>query len=513
MEKEAAAPEQVQLEVPETIKDLEEKEAAAPEQVYAEDTKPQKAPFPIIPEILPLNRKQRKVAAFQLKRLEKKAAASEQVLFKVPESTNDLEEKEAPAPEQVQLEVPAPIKELEEKEPAAPEQVQLEVPEPMEDLQEKEAAAPEQFQLKVPEAMKDLQEMVEDSTSQLIFRRDNPFPRNQVTVLENKAKPNEAALQKEKLSENKISNVRRKKWISLAPNFNYPVKRNNPTDLREQCLQKSILPSQSLRERPHQVAQRAPEGEQAGRLATRQKAEPSKPKDAPLSTTSQRRILPRCIMSQPLAAKCPEEKEAAAPEQVQLQVPEPIKDLEEKVEDSTHQLLLRKDNVILRIQVEVLEKKAKLNETLQKASGLNLVKELNKLEFQLFLVKVTESKTGHKLKHLEEALQVQKEGNRETVMNLVQTIQLQKKSQEDVAMYLAQQRETNDQLQAALTETLAENNRQQLQRQEESDNLFQAINTMKCTLEETKVVQRPEKLSLLKRFLRFFRPAGGQETR
>ncbi|TNN22233.1 hypothetical protein EYF80_067653 [Liparis tanakae] len=224
------------------------------------------------------------------------------------------------------------------------------------------------------------------------------------------------------------------------------------------------------------------------------------------------RILPRCIMRRQLAAKWPEEKEAAAPEQVQLQVPEPMKDLEEKVEDSTHQLLLSKDNVILLIQVEVLEKKAKLNEALQKKSGLNLVKELNELELQLSLVKVTESETGHKLKHLEEALQVQKEGNMETIMNLVQTLQLQKKSQEDVAMHLAQQRETNDQLQAALTESLAENNRQQLQRQEESDDLLQAINTMKFTL-ETKVVQRPEKLSLLKRFLRFFKPAGGQETR
>ncbi|TNN86590.1 hypothetical protein EYF80_003058 [Liparis tanakae] len=142
-EKEAAAPEQVQLEVPEPIKDCEEKEAAAPEQVRAEDTKPQEAPLPIIPEILPLNRKQRKEAA-KLKRLEEEAAPAEQVQLEVPEPTNDLEEQDAAAPEQVQLEVPEPTNDLEEKEVAASKLVILEVPEPIKNLEEKEAAAPEQ---------------------------------------------------------------------------------------------------------------------------------------------------------------------------------------------------------------------------------------------------------------------------------------------------------------------------------------------------------------------------------
>ncbi|TNN64686.1 hypothetical protein EYF80_025093 [Liparis tanakae] len=681
LEEEAAATKKVLLKVKEPTDCVKEKKVAATEKVQLQVNEPTHH------------------------RKEKKVAATEKVQLKIKEPTNELEEQVAAAPEQVQLQVNEPTNELEGQETAAPEQV-LEkissilpiqnrrkkrvsqrrpeaeqagslnteqeaeptkakdaplpttstwklvprycspefVEQAAEQQEEKEAAAPEQVQLKVPEPTKDLKEKVEDSTSQLLFRKENPFPRIQVELLENKAKPNEALLKYswfkdfEKLLENPISDVRRKKCIYLPPDFNSPKKRNNPTYLREQCLQKTILPSQSWREHPKQVVQRAPEGEHAGRLATEQEAEPIKRKDAPLPTTSTWKLLPRCIMLQQLPAKRQKEKETAAPKQLQLKVPEPMKDLKEKVEDSTSQLVFRKensfpriqvellenkskpneallkyswfkdfekllenpisdvrrkkciylppdfnspkkrnnptdlreqcmqkkilpsqswrehpkqvvqrapegehagrlateqkaepskpkvedstsqlvfrkDNAILQVQVEVLEKKAKLSEVLRKESGIKMCEKLSELELQLSLRKVTESENGHKLKQLEEALQVQKEANRETVTNLFQTLQLRKKSQEDVAMHLAQQRETSDQLQAALTESLAESNRQQLQRQEERNHLLQAIDTMKCTLEETRVVQRPERLSLGRRILRFFRRPGGQETR
>ncbi|TNN68017.1 hypothetical protein EYF80_021809 [Liparis tanakae] len=207
-----------------------------------------------------------------------------------------------------------------------------------------------------------------------------------------------------------------------------------------------------------------------------------------------------------------EEKEAAAPDQVQLEAPEPMEDLKEELDDDLSKRNYSEENVILRDEVTVLEKKAKLNEALQKESQLKIDEEISKLEIQLSLKNVTESETGHKLKQLEEALQVQKEGTMEAETTLDLTLQWLKTSQEDTAMSLAHKKETGDRLQAALTEALTKSNSQQLQMQEERDHLLRAMSEIKRSLEETRVVQKPKKLSLRKRFLQFFRRTGGQEA-
>ncbi|XP_056273308.1 uncharacterized protein LOC130195661 [Pseudoliparis swirei] len=235
-------------------------------------------------------------------------------------------------------------------------------------------------------------------------------------------------------------------------------------------------------ERPPQVAQGARGGEQAGRQATRPRIEPTKPQRIPHQCKG--RTIP-------------------------TEAPEPIKDVEEEVDEGTSQLL-SKENAILRGQVELLETDAKLNEALQKESRLKKIEEISDLELQLELKKVTEAETDHKLKQLEEALQLQKESQWELEINLTQTLLLLKKSQEDAEMNLAHQRETSNQLQAALTESLTQSNRQQLQWQEEKGHLLQVMSEIKSSLEEIRVVQKPKKLSLRKRIVQFFRRTGGQ---
>ncbi|TNN24572.1 hypothetical protein EYF80_065302 [Liparis tanakae] len=172
--------------------------------------------------------------------------------------------------------------------------------------------------------------------------------------------------------------------------------------------------------------------------------------------------------------------------------------------------LLAKENAILRGQVELLETDAKLNEALEKESHLKKVEAISDLELQLALKKVTEAETGHRVKQLEEALQLQKESQWELETNLTQTLLLLKKSQEDAEMNLAQQRETGRQLQAALTESLTQANSQQLQWQEEKGHLLQALSQITSSLEEMRVVPKPKKLSLRKRIAQFFRRSGGQ---
>ncbi|TNN83111.1 hypothetical protein EYF80_006718 [Liparis tanakae] len=308
---------------------------------------------------------------------------------------------------------------------------------------------------------------------------EKALQRGKVELLEKEAKQNED-LQKqsclknvEKIQENRISTPCSENRVHQSAEVNSPRTQNNQTSWRKPC------PVQG--ERPAQAAQGARGGEQAARQATRPRVEPTKPQSIP--------------------HQC---KERTIP----TEAPEPIKAVEEEVDEGTSQLLA-KENAILRGQVELLETDAKLNEALQKESRLKKVEAISDLKLQLALKKVTEAETGHRLKQLEEALQLQRESQWELEINLTPTLLLLKKSQEDAEKNLAQQRETGRQLQAALTESLTQSNSQQLQWQEEKGHLLQALSQITSSLEEMRVVPKPKKLSLGKRIVQFFRRSGG----
>ncbi|TNN25865.1 hypothetical protein EYF80_064003 [Liparis tanakae] len=399
-----------------------------------------------------------------------------------------------------------------------------------------------------------------------------------VELLEKEAKQNEA-LQKqsglknvEKIKENRISTPCSENRLHQSAEVNSPRTQNNQTSWRKPC------PVQG--ERPAQAAQGARGGEQAGRQATQPRIEPTKPQSIPHQckgrtipteapepikaveeevdkAISQLRLMQEKVRQRGRVEllekkakqnealqkqsclknvekikenristqtswrkQCPATRPSIEPTKPQsiphqckgrtipTEAPEPIKDVEEEVDEGTSQLLA-KENAILRGQVELLETDAKLNEALEKESRLKKVEAISDLELQLALKKVTEAETDHKLKQLEEALQLQKESQWELETNLTQTLLLLK-SQEDAEMNLAQQRETGRQLQAALTELLTQSNSQQLQWQEEKGHLLQAMCQITSSLEEMRVVPKPKKLSLRKRIVQFFRRSGKQ---
>ncbi|XP_032396223.1 uncharacterized protein LOC116704719 [Etheostoma spectabile] len=168
---------------------------------------------------------------------------------------------------------------------------------------------------------------------------------------------------------------------------------------------------------------------------------------------------------------------------------------------------LKEENKALTAEVEQLKEKLKVNNVLHDEVNQKNVKKISDLEVQLLFKTASEDNTRHEKEQMEEALQRQKESQKET------------------EVYLAEQREENHALMVKLAQALSNLESQQLQWQEERTRLLQSLSDIQDTLQETtcsgvkeetddqgeatlsqpKGNAKPKKPSLWRRFLRLFK--------
>ncbi|XP_032363886.1 cilia- and flagella-associated protein 53-like [Etheostoma spectabile] len=168
---------------------------------------------------------------------------------------------------------------------------------------------------------------------------------------------------------------------------------------------------------------------------------------------------------------------------------------------------LKEENKALTAEVEQLKEELKENYVLHDEVNQKNVKKISDLEVQLLFKTASEDNTRHEKEQMEEALQRQKESQKET------------------EVYLAEQREENHELMVKLAQALSNLESQQLQWQEERTRLLQSLSDIQDTLQETtcsgvkeetddqgeatlsqpKGNTKPKKPSLWRRFLRLFK--------